>query len=90
MAGCYGNSAHDRYYENMLDDYLNGQEPPDECSCDFIVTTNEIGIQQINIDKYGLYDLCDLYSNEKDNYICPVCDNVIPQEDIDQSAKENE
>ena len=46
MAGCYGNSAHDRYYENMLDDYLNGQEPPDECSCDFIVTTNEIGIQQ--------------------------------------------
>lgn len=26
MAGCYGNSAEDRYYEKMLDDYLDSLE----------------------------------------------------------------
>lgn len=27
MAGCYGNSAEDRYFENKLMDYLDDTEP---------------------------------------------------------------
>lgn len=30
MAGCYGNSAEDRYWEQRLDDYLDSLEDGDE------------------------------------------------------------
>ena len=31
MAGCYGNSAEDRYYEKQLDDYLDDLSEPWIC-----------------------------------------------------------
>jgi hypothetical protein len=30
MAGCYGSSAEDRYFERQLDNYLDSQDDHDE------------------------------------------------------------
>ena len=30
MAGCYGDHPEDRYYERMLDSYLDSQDIPEE------------------------------------------------------------
>ena len=44
MAGCYGNSAEDRYFERMLDNYLDQFDEEEEEVCPDCEGTGEIHV----------------------------------------------
>lgn len=50
MAGCYGNSAEDRYYEKMLDDHLDEEERREEeedYACELCGSTTNLNCQNL-------------------------------------------
>ena len=78
MAGCYGNSSEDRYFESICDKYTDTYDGVDLCGCVKTQTDqqNEYGMYQI--DEY-VYELNDLDNNY---YSCGNCDYLFIYDDI--------
>ena len=63
MAGCYGNSPEDRYWEAQLDKYLDDGYNAEMYLCD-------------NCDESSHPDDMEV---EDDGYTCPNCGELIPE-----------
>lgn len=77
MAGCYGNSAEDKYFESMCDKYTDEHETQ-YCQCEHLIETDEEGEDWITIDQEKKI-LSELYDSDREVIICPECDCEIEE-----------